>query len=569
MATYDSWNAAIANFFTEGQSKGSCIFLSVDEEVLDLIVDSFLEGTISTDPKSDFVNSVTEQCVDYLNQRVYLENFEGYDNEQPKCIGFLGLLVLAAHNMQEEEDIDETNYFLRLREILSLDAIRGRPGGLPPGCTENFWNTWNNYLIQSGFLPTAYKGSGSYKYLNFPLSQAILRESDKDYLRTLFRTANLPLNFDTHQLGFWLSQQPINRKHLKAGLHHYDSARVWEFYQSAYRVYENDEWQTDTSTSGEIRTTRKKIDSGLYLYETLSGEASFRLFPKQPGRYRLNDLSIKNDRGSIVNLMALRPGFYCPLWEIQPFQEEKKEYEILGSEIVKQLVFPKRDYWILLKDPETEYGAYATWKPYFELGDILLVIIKNGPYLKEISKLKEAGLIQWRSTEVSNGYTIFRDVMVLSYEWGGYISSQECISLVETLTPRTVASISLSSGLRDPNQNAWLEGYPPVVKIFGFEKSFRMFLKNSMENTIIEEVRKQQEDISLPSDLTPDVYMIEAYWGERKVAEKLFRIEKWNNIKLHPEPQNLINNDPISTASLEMSGAIIVNKKLDNGAEYA
>jgi hypothetical protein len=61
-------------------------------------------------------------------------------------------MVLAAYNMQEEEGINETNYFLRLRELLDLPPVQRRPEGMTPaGAEEPLWQNWNNYLAAMGF----------------------------------------------------------------------------------------------------------------------------------------------------------------------------------------------------------------------------------------------------------------------------------------------------------------------------------------------------------------------------------------------------------------------------------
>jgi len=48
---------------------------------------------------------------------------------------------------------------------------------------------------------TAEPGAWSQTYLHYVFSQAILRESDKQYLRKRFRDDQLPLLFDRDQLG--------------------------------------------------------------------------------------------------------------------------------------------------------------------------------------------------------------------------------------------------------------------------------------------------------------------------------------------------------------------------------
>ena len=102
-----------------------------------------------------------------------------------------------------------------------------------------------------------------------------------------FMTAIFRRQFDCDQLGFWLSRQPITRRHLFEGLHHPDPGRVWEFYRAAHRVYEAGDWVADTTfRSAEDRSRLRSIECGLYRTEDLLGESQYWLFPKQPDRMR-------------------------------------------------------------------------------------------------------------------------------------------------------------------------------------------------------------------------------------------------------------------------------------------
>ena len=64
----------------------------------------------------------------------------------PNCAGFLALMVLAAHEMETDQQnhIDGTNYFRRFNALLGLTAAaQSRPLGFAAGEEERFWKTWN------------------------------------------------------------------------------------------------------------------------------------------------------------------------------------------------------------------------------------------------------------------------------------------------------------------------------------------------------------------------------------------------------------------------------------------
>jgi len=191
MANYDEWSKAITEYFVSGLSSGATVYLSVDEWALLNIGTRFEQSKANhVDWIDDFQRAVQSECV--IGNQVYLEGTFGYLSDQtPRCVAFLAAMVLAAHHMVAEEAEDEiiasSNYFKRLRQVLGLPAEEGgRPDGLQTGVEEKLWLSWNWWLIQNGLLPSAERGESiNYAYVNYPLSQALLREADKKALERL------------------------------------------------------------------------------------------------------------------------------------------------------------------------------------------------------------------------------------------------------------------------------------------------------------------------------------------------------------------------------------------------
>ncbi len=562
MACYEAWNSAIASYFMAGVAQGSHIFLSLDEEAIDDIAVRFLDEKIDV-PLDNFVAVVQEHCMLQSDNKINLGFFRQNTGNIPVGVGFLGVMVIAAYHMQEEEGIDESNYFLRLREVLHLPTLPGRPDGMPSGSEEPLWIAWNDFLKYSGFQPTAERGSGPQTYIRYALSQAILRDSDKQFLGQRYREKNLALQLDRDQLGFWLSRQQIPRKHLNEGLHHSDPARVWEFYQAAYRLYETGDW-----LNGNVRRQSSEqpkshnIECGIYREQTLYGDTQYHIFPRQPERSRSNQLFVSEKDSNITkSLRPLKEGYFWPLWVQDPFVDEPIRFPLSGDPYIQNLIFPKRDFWILSTEPDVSHGTFATWKPYPELGEKLLVLCKNGPFAQEMSHLKKETLVDWAKEVQCSGWVEYYDCMVLSYDFGGFIGAPDCRALADSLAPRTQASIALSGGLRDSNQNAWLAGFPPSLKIYGFEKEFEVsVMATSGIEAFCDEVSQQQE-ICLPKDLEPDVYEVEVKWNGRRVSARVFRIISWDNIQENPCPEELINSQHISTAGIHLFGPIIIDDK--------
>ena len=183
MASYENWSHAIAAYCTAGAPTGSAIFLSIDGDAIGEVAAGFMEESLSDSPERDFLSAVRRQVVEPYGDSVCVSGLRGSSDGVPSGVAFLALMVFAAYNMQEEEGIDEANYFLRLREALGMPTLQGRPVGMATGAEEPLWMAWNHYLAHAGFQATAERGSGPQTYLRYALSQAILREADRQYLR--------------------------------------------------------------------------------------------------------------------------------------------------------------------------------------------------------------------------------------------------------------------------------------------------------------------------------------------------------------------------------------------------
>lgn len=556
MAEYESWNTALVAYVTAGVAKSTPVFLSIDEDAIAEIAERFLQEKVIHDPLEDFIRAVRERSVSPITGVINLSNLWSKPGKLPGGVGFLAAMVLAAHNMQDEEGIDETNYFLRLRDLLWLPDGRGRPDGMPPGAEESLWKAWNRYLTAAGFQTTAQRGSGPQTYLRYVFSQAILRESDKQHLRQRFAESHLPSHLDSAQLGGWLSRQAINRKHLKEGLHHADPGRRWEFYLSAHRVYEEAQWESSGvgRRAGE-RTTARSIECGLYRIESLLGEAEYWLFPKQPARALPAALNLVLPGSAQVQpLRTLRAGFFAPLWPQEPFVDEAIDLAVEGDPGIRKAIFPRHDFWILIRDPEDPFGAWATWRPYQEVGERLLVLCRSGPFAEEMERLHAAKLLDWGERIEMPGWIEYRSCMVLSYDWGAFIPSPECRALADALAPHSAAGVSLSGGLRAPNQNAWLAGYLPVMKVYGFERQFDVAITSAQGAKVYSDEAQRQVELPLPN-LEPGVYSIEVNWGGRLLALRTFHVIPWEEISVHPNPSEITECSILATAGLSLQRA--------------
>src|SRR5436309_3316106 len=147
-ATYDQWNRAITAFFVEGTPPGEPVFLSADDATLALIGRQQLGDAASPAGAlvEQFQSAVRDRvCADGSVQLAAVSGDRA--TGEPACAAFLAAMVVAASHMGESAEVDDLNYFVRLREVLGLPGT-GRPPGLAlqgrgNAPEEALWRHWN------------------------------------------------------------------------------------------------------------------------------------------------------------------------------------------------------------------------------------------------------------------------------------------------------------------------------------------------------------------------------------------------------------------------------------------
>ncbi len=201
MIDYQQWNEALIFYYTSGLPHGTRVYLNIDNETLENIGSRFESDNDFDNWTNNFLQAVKAKVV--IDNQLHLKTLRERDcNGYPKGIAFLAATVLAANEMAEDEEISEINYFKRLREILSLTGS-GRPPGMAPGseAEEPLWKEWNSWLIENGFEASAQRGKGGrMTYINYPISQSLLRRTDKHKLLGLFNEKHWKAQWDAMTL---------------------------------------------------------------------------------------------------------------------------------------------------------------------------------------------------------------------------------------------------------------------------------------------------------------------------------------------------------------------------------
>ncbi|HEY9669971.1 MAG TPA: hypothetical protein V6D11_00820 [Waterburya sp.] len=532
MPNYREWNRALVSYFTSGVPRGTKVYLSIDDDLLERIGQGLAQAPKADSWSADFREAVMEKVV--FEGQITLSNLQGRDADGfPRSVAFLGATVLAAYQMAETDKISELNYFKRLREVLGLSGV-GRPPGMKSGeaAEEPFWKDWNRWLMEQGFLPSARRGRGGSKtYINYPISQTLLRRTDKDRLQVLFNQKQWKAQWDAMTLFAHVRCEAQGLpQHLKELLSE-NRQRYEAVAEVIHEVYEQwfDEGKPVELKAG-VSTGSRHLFAGLYRTEDpFFGQVDYYLYPRQLRGQQLDSVQVKLE-DKLYQLRAERPGWYLPLeFPIDSSQlDGAAKYQIAIPDDLDSLILPARDFWILIPDPDNpDSGVYASWgQP--TLGTQFVLLCK-GELLDDLQRLRDERLLEWSGEPLPvwerSNWVELHQCQVISQAWDGVFVKNQ--ALKDALQPSMRLSISFSSGLRVPQMGAWLEGHSPQVTIFGFSPTVELQVTRLSDNHKVLE-KSQSPNIPIAVNFpTPGDYLVEASCAGES-SERFIRIVDWS-----------------------------------------
>lgn len=566
---YIEWSVAIVRYTLAGRARGSAIYLSIDDSTLELVWRRFLAGgpVARAEVIEDFLDAVSEQGGLGDGTRLRPSRFLGnFADGLPRCAGFLAAMVLAAHRMSDPTV--PLQYFTYLADLFRIRPAsthtpqwREQLGLAPDGGEypdEGLWREWNWWLAARGFATTAATGRAGWRCIRYPVSQAILREVDRTGLADIFRSRWAELReLDRDGLAIELSglvgaAPSFLRSRLESEA---TDPRLFDAVaDAAFAVHQTiTDQRTETHAADALR-----IQAGLYRTEEFTGEVRYWVYPRTPRHWQERPLELRHDDGTSEPLRPHRPGWYQPLQ--RPVTTlAKQTWRAEGAPgVVEQLEFPRRDFWILVNDPDVEYSSeLASWgNPEPGVPFTLLANQSHQPLLDVLGRM---GLAEFSApAQVDLGgerWLEYGDFRVHGGEWVGVVCPAAGRRLLAALTPRAArVAVSLSGGLSIPNENVWLYGHPPQVTIRGLgdEAVWRISRGNLV--TAHPAIVRVSQPVNLPGDLltgdyfievwprpVPPVTAVEVAEDDEPVATRAFRLAPWS--ALTPSPPH----EPMST----------------------
>ncbi len=561
MANYHDWNQVIYQYLTAGLPSGARVFLSIDDDAL-MSAGRLLDPVL---PRSERVNDFLEAVRAHYIFGKRVRNITPVEDEAdkvPNYLSFLAATVLAAYRMAEDEDVSPTNYFIRFKEVLGISSNDRRPSGFEAGMEDQIWQHWASWLIKKGYLHSAELGEGSWKYIQYPISQTLLRQADRETLWRYFTNRRWSRNLDEDVVVARVMREKQNLSSHLVGLLSDQSmrpARKQGLFQEIYDVY--DLW-TNSGAGGKDDYRKvvnagqpRNLVSGLYRTNNrFRGEPEYGLFPRQPRGLQVEHAWVTHD-GQPYYLRSIRSSWYQPFGNISVTDlDNGLKIAIDGTDELDQLVLPRRNFWILTPDPDDLYSdIYASWgKP--AIGRPFIILCK--PELQtQLEQLKNQGLIQWRGDPLpiwgNESWVEFEDVMVISDGWGAVIFENN--DLLESLQPGSSVGLSLSNGLRT-DQGGWLVGFGPEITIYAFNNLADLAIVDPLTEKELRRYQdvKTNEPFHLDWPSTVGSYLLRVVSGKLE-TERFVTLYDWESLS----PKVLDIYPQISVSGKIISGAFI------------
>lgn len=219
---YFRWNAALAAVVYGPEASGLPVFLDLEEDVLAKV--AIEAGQYEGDARRGLIeavrptlNSPNHSAGIFGGYRARLLRWKVEVGELPPTIGLLAVLSLAAEDMHGGDGFKAHDYYNRLMPLLGVSAERDKQLVISAyrTCSADLWSSLNDWLeFHEGErgIPTAF--ALGFKHVGPPVSQAIVRATDRNKLREFFedfgfapRSHLFPRDMEL-LLGEWIRRIP-------------------------------------------------------------------------------------------------------------------------------------------------------------------------------------------------------------------------------------------------------------------------------------------------------------------------------------------------------------------------
>jgi len=289
---YGRWNSAIVDVVYPRRTLPTPVYLDLDEDVLDAIRDQ--ADPQANDAQSALIEAVKGTLVfkdgpatlfrGHLNRLARW--MAGDQTDPPPTLGLLALLSLAAERMHVGDGKAAHNFYGRLAELLDLNkteidwftnGYHNRLQG--QAVSELLWSSlidWLEALEGNRGIPTVFPVG--HAHIGLPLSQALVRETDRVKFGDMFASYGLPPH-STYPpkemedlIAEWMSRTPCPASSTLAGLWKRDADVKERIVEVARATLEAWDGAVSPTPGGAAKTL---------LLDVVRAKASLRTFPQK------------------------------------------------------------------------------------------------------------------------------------------------------------------------------------------------------------------------------------------------------------------------------------------------
>lgn len=401
----------------------------------------------------------------------------------PPALSLLAVLSIAADEMVSEENISANNYYLRLSKLLARSGgAAPDPNALGNNYRPHAVRLWKSLITWLEAwqgdrgkptipLPGEVTDVDARKYIRMPISQALLRESDRTNLYKMFSANNLdPAMSVSEELMTVLLEQwtmsPYATSQLKK------IWRVEEYRESLTLMVIStlNKWPgAEVETDGET-TTSSKVGLTLVLDKWMN-RAEFGIEIRNGGSKSPNEIEIRTGDESFIRSMVVPAGpKSVRIADLAAFEtsslidgiiEIKNENIGLKGQRRPRAIVP-----MVFQQASNEYIEVAG----IAMGSVHGLLVRNSTendletkvqeLLKDVARPGWSRVDTSRFTGFPEEWTLFQNVdIVVPFD----VQSLR-YKFLEVLVPLEAPSIQLSNGFKIPGRRErWLRSAPPEI----------------------------------------------------------------------------------------------------------
>ncbi|MGH8544767.1 MAG: hypothetical protein ACREX3_14310, partial [Gammaproteobacteria bacterium] len=492
---YMRWNAALAEVFYGPEAAGLPVYLDLEEDVLHRAAQR--AGEPGRD-RVGLVDAVRPTLGGPAGRRgifgghlTLLRGWHASSGDPPPVIALLSVLCLAAEDMRGGDGLSANNYYDRLMPLLDVrgEDFKKRVITAYRGCSHQLWGCLTNWLEDlqgERGLPTAY--ALSHEHIGRPLSQALLRATDRDKLKELFtelglqpRARLLPMDMKP-LLTEWIERSPSPASNTLRAMWRRAGARE-RITDVACQLLST--WERDVEKVGPAAGRPTGARAALRL------AARLRTFPSSvleldvigPGEIEkdatLELLRIEDGDGSLVPLdVEDIPGTRWRLADPDLFEPESLLAGHLQIRDNTGRILQRRPRRLVPMSKDDLIHAYVEAER-LPLGESALVLCQQelaGPALRALTLVARPGfrVCQDPPRGLPRGWRLFSDVQVLGTlptidEATGRAWPED----LNVLQPLASSQVVLEGGLRLPGRvPRWSSLAPPELRVTTTDASY-------------------------------------------------------------------------------------------------